>query len=148
MKSLIIILLMALPFVSQAQSEEELATMLARICKLDSVNKVLGTPVEGDSITNFNFLTLDYETMGVPVYDFDYQRISFDIGSNLLMAGNPYGKLQMGKFSKSKGEITIILARSGDRLKEGKWTYATFSFNKPKNGRWLLNDSEYFFTEK
>jgi hypothetical protein len=147
MKSLIILFLVTSSFVSKAQSEAELVTMLARVCKLDSVDKILGTKVSGDSLKTFSFLTLDYETMGVPVYDFEECRISFDIGSNLLMSGKPYGKLQMGKFTKSKGEITIVIAGAGDRLKEGKWTYATFKFSKPRNGKWLLYDSQYFFTE-
>lgn len=147
MKKIFIFFLVIFSINAQAQSEGDLMQMLARVCKLDSVSKVLGTKSEGDSLTNFNFLTIDYETMGVPVYDFDELRISFDIGSNLLMAGKPYGKVELGKFSKSKGEVTIILARAGDRLKEGKWTYVTFSFNKPKNGRWLLNGSRYYFED-
>lgn len=147
MKYVLILFLTLLQFFFHAQSEGEVINMLARVCKLDSVNKILGSIDEGDSLKNFRFLTLDYETMGVPSYDFDEFRITFDLGSNLLMIGKPYGKLQLGKFSKSKGEITIILASVGDRVNEGKWTYATFGFNKPKNGRWLLNDSKYYFTE-
>lgn len=148
MRNFIFLITIVFSFNANAQSEGELMQMLARVCKLDSVSKILGTVAEGDSIKNFNFLTMDYETMGVPVYDFEEMRISFDIGSNLLMSGRPYGKLELGKFSKSKGEITIILARAGDRVKEGKWTYATFSFNKPKNAKWLLKDSDYFFEER
>ncbi len=148
MKHLLIILTVLLSFGANAQSDDELATMIARICKLDSVDQILGQTEEGDSLRTFNFLTLDYEEMGAPVYDFDKIRVAFDLGSNLLMAGKPYGKIELGKFSKSKGEITVILARVGDRTTEGKWTYATYNFTKPKNGKWLLAGSKYYFTEK
>ena len=127
---------------TQAQSEDDLAIMLSRVCKIDSVDKALGYIQDGDTITSYNFLTLSFDDMGTPTYDYEDYRLVFDIGSNLLMAGKPYGKINFDSFSSKKAELTIVVSGAGDREKLGKWTSGTFSFQKPKNGNWKLTGSD------
>ncbi len=137
------LLLLLTTFSIKAQSDEELTFMLARICKIDEVDKTLGYIDEKDSIKKFNFLTLSYEEMGAPVFEFENFSIVYDVGSNLLMSEKPYGKISIDNFSSKKAQLTITLAGAGDRSKMGLWTKCVFEFKKPKNGKWLLANSEF-----
>ena len=148
MKKLIVLLMIVSTNLVFAQSEDDLAVMLSRVVKIDSVENTLGYMEEGDSIKSFSFLTLSYDDMGTPTYDYDTHRLVFDVGSNLLMAGKPYGKLNFDSFSKKKAELTLIVSGAGDREKLGKWTSATFTFNNDKNGGWKLSDTKINLKEK
>jgi hypothetical protein len=143
MKKLFIILFLLTSISSKAQSDEELTFMLARICKIDEIDKTMSYIDEKDSIKKFNFLTLNYEEMGAPVFEFEDFSIVYDVGSNLLMSEKPYGKISIDNFSSKKAQLTITLAGAGDRSKMGLWTKCVFEFKKPKNGKWLLANTEF-----
>lgn len=143
MKKLLILLLLLTSIGSKAQTDEELTFMLARICKIDEIDKTLSDIDEKDSTKKFSFLTLSYEEMGAPVFEFEDFTIVYDVGSNLLMSNKPYGKIAIDNFSSKKAQITITIAGAGDRSKMGLWTKCVFEFKKPKNGKWLLANSEF-----
>jgi hypothetical protein len=147
MKNFFFILITFLSFSIKAQSEEDIVSMLTRACRVDSINSTFGYVAEGDSITSYNFLTVEGVDMGTPTYDFNEMRLLFDVGSNLLMARKPFGKVRIDKYSKSKAQITIVVAGAGDREKMGKYTAVTLKFTKPKNGKWMLAGSKYIMTE-
>ncbi len=143
MKTFTLLLFLCTAFISKAQTDDEITFMLARICKIEEIDKTLGYIDENDSTKKFNFLTLSYEEMGAPVFDFEDFSIVYDVGSNLLMSEKPYGKISIDDFSSKKAQLTITLAGAGDRSKMGLWTKCVFEFKKPKNGKWLLANSEF-----
>lgn len=131
---------------SNAQSDNDLATIMARISQTDSVIKVLGVYNE-DSLMVFTYLTPDYDTYGATSYEYENFDLVFDVSSNLLFDTRAYGKIDFIDFGKKKARVVIELAKAGDRAKNGLWTFAVYDFEKPKGAPWMLKGIEYYYDD-
>ena len=130
----------------RAQSENEIINLVARACQTDSLNKVLGYVQESDSIPNFDFVTPELGT-SLEEYDFDSFKLAVGLKSSGLMKGTPYGKIYIRDVSKKKLKMIVQLNGVGDRLSNAKWTFAIYSYVRPKHGNWMLSGVEYKFHE-
>lgn len=129
-----------------AQSEGDMARMVARACQTDSLDNVIGT-YNKDSLRTYYVQTPDYETYGASSYEYDDFDLIFDISSNLLFNQRPFGKVDFALFKKKKAVLVIEIGGAGDRSEKGLWTYAAYSYVKPKGGLWKLTNVEYYYDD-
>lgn len=141
-----LITLIFLVTLSQAQTQNDLATLTARICQTDSIRSTLGVYNE-DSIVVFNYQTPNYETYGAPSFEYEKFDLVFDVSSNLLFNAIPFGKIDIIEFGKKSARIVIELAGAGNREAEGKWTFAVYDFVRSKGAPWQLQGVKYHFDD-
>lgn len=146
MKIAFTLALVAISVVSQAQSENELINMVARICSTDSIGRNLAYLDENGKRT-FQLQTPDYQTYGTMTYEYDDFNINIDVNSMLLFSEKPFGKLHIEEFNKKKSVIVLEVAGLGDRLAQELWVYSMYEFEKDKSGKWLLKGVNYSFEE-
>lgn len=132
----------------QAQSENELVNMIARICQTDSVARVLGVLNEDSSMLVFNYQTPDYDVYGANSYQYEKFELIFDVSSSLLFGQTPFGKIDLLAYGKKNARVVIEVAGAGNREKKHLWTFAVYDFERPKNGgQWLLKKVDYHYDD-
>jgi hypothetical protein len=146
MKTLITLSLLFFGLSFHAQSENELVTIVARICQTDSAGKVFSF-YDQDSTLSFNMQTPDYNEFGANTYEYEKFDLVFDVSSNLLFSAHPFGKIDFLEYGKKKCKVVIEIAGAGDREKAGLWTFAVYEFSRPKGGQWWLAGAEYYFDD-
>jgi len=140
-----LILLLSVVFMfntTRAQTKEDaLIDLLGKIILNDTIRTSMLIET-GDSTFAMKFVTPDKDEFGVVEYEYENILVEFNVGSELVFTGKPYGEFVVFDISKKSAEITVKIKGAGDRKKQGKCTQVNFHFQNHKY-RWLLKGVHY-----
>ena len=134
---------MGLSSLSFSQDEQTIISIFGRISQTDSIKSCIRmVKSETDSSIVFNYKTPDVNKFGIVEFELEGFFLNFDTGSHFLFSGTPFGNIEIMEIGSKKALIVISIDGLGDRVKQGKFEKASYTFINKKY-RWMLKDVKY-----